>query len=612
MRLIFYIFLFSQLFNFFDVLAEKNKNKTSDTQIKWEKIDNNESINLKKIIWESYKNDEGYFESKILNKIENSSDKNLLNTKKEKTKFINQQNNKKELLEIQPHIPLNNFLNSGDFIFFSNLVSAFSGGAGGGTGHQNYGLGFHYGLSDYSLISLYFSETDDPLYNLIEGQLIPNNWASIALAYKRQILESEDFKNSLSFSSSLEYWIVSSGGDNEKSIYNEIDNSTGLDRYENFIYSLSFPFTSKLNDQTKFFLVPGMAFIPDKLGDKNIGKNFYGNNYFLTSGINFDITPDVQLIGSYTHIFGPGYNSFDKNLKYHRNSIYSYGFNWNLNPIIGIEGKITNGYGSTPSTSLLTIPSDNKPLYYLGGKYSPKASLLDTKISPLEKENNLLLFGGLTVNNALFPERGVSQLNLNYDEKGNLFAFYGYSLSNIFQLELITGSFNDSNLMNKENSSLENTYLNKNTFNYRFGGKLLILSPQKKDPFWMTLRTSLGRNEGSNHKGYSFSELINTFRVNNWLAFNLSPKYFFSGVKSFGGIGVSSYINLLDNFQLIPEINTAFKKGSEFNSALAIRYNYSPGASVDLYYSNAAGIQDVGQLLEDKEHRLGIKLNFLY
>ncbi len=610
MRLIFYIFVFSQLFNLLDVLADKIKKEQADKQIKWERIDKKKSNTLKKIIWKSYNYDETYFERKNLNNIESNSNKNLFNKEKEKTKFDNQKINKQELLEIQPHIPLNNYLNSGDFILNSNFRSAFSGGAGGGTGHQNYGLKFHYGLSDYSLLSLYLSETDDPLYNLIRGELIPNNWANIALAYNTQILASEDFKNSFSFLTSLEYWAVSSGGDFNKSIYNEIDNSVGLDRYEKFIYSFSFPFSSQLNNRTKFSIVPGATFIPDTLGDKNIGKNFYGNNYFLASGINFDVANNFQLMGSYTYLFGPGHNSFDHNLKFHRKPIYSYGFNWNINPIIGIEGKITNGYGSTPSTSVLTIPSDNKQLYYLGGRYKP--SFIDTQVVPLEKENELLLFGGLTVNNALFPERGFSQINLNYDEKGNLFAFYGYSLSNVFQLELSTASFNDVNLINKENSSLQSIYLNENTFSYRFGGKLLIFSPQKNDPFWMAFRTSLGRNEGSNHKGYMFSELINTFKINNWLAFNVSPKYFFSGVKSFGGVGVSSYIKLLDNLQLIPEINTSFKKGSDFNSALTLRYRYSPGASVDLYYSNAAGIQDVGQLLEDKEYRFGIKLNFLF
>ena len=108
------------------------------------------------------------------------------------------------------------------------------------------------------------------------------------------------------------------------------------------------------------------------------------------------------------------------------------------------------------------------------------------------------------------------------------------------------------------------------------------------------------------------SELINTIRVNNWLAFNISPKYFLSGVESFGGIGFSSYINLLDNLMLIPEINTSLKNNSDFSSTYAFRYSYSQDKSIDLYYSNAAGIQDIGQFLQDKKSRVGIKLNFIY
>ena len=610
MRLVFYIFAFTQLFFLLDLPAEKIKKEQNERTIKWEKVLEKKSNNLKKIIWKSYNGDDTYFENKNINNTHNNSENIFLNIKKNKKKFKNQQKNKQELLEIKPHIPLNNFLSSGDFIVSTNWVSAFSGGAGGGTGHQNYGLKFQYGLSDSALISLYLSETDDPLFNLIGGELIPNNWASIAVAYKKQILESKDLKNSLSFSNSLEYWVVSSGDGNKKSIYNEIDNSVGTDRFEKLIYSFSFPFTRQLNNQTKFSIVPGLTFMPDKLGDKNFGKNFYGNNYFLATGLNFDIAANLQLISSYTYIFGPGNNSFDENLDFKRKSIYSYGFNWDVSPVVGIEGKITNGYGLTPSTSFLTIPSDNKPLYYIGGNYKP--FLEDTRFAPLNKKNELLLFGGLTVENALLPERGISKLNLNYDEKGNLFAYYGYSLSNVFQLEVSSGSFNEVNLKNLNNSKLQNIYLDENTFNYRFGGKLLILSPQKNDPFWMTLKTSLGRNEGANHQGYAFSELINTFRLNNWLALNISPKYFFSGVESFGGLGISSNINLLENFQFIPEINTSLKNNSDINSTYAFRYSYAQDKSVDLYYSNAVGIQDIGQLLENKEYSFGIKLNFLY
>ena len=63
---------------------------------------------------------------------------------------------------------------------------------------------------------------------------------------------------------------------------------------------------------------------------------------------------------------------------------------------------------------------------------------------------------------------------------------------------------------------------------------------------------------------------------------------------------------------LIPEMNTSLKKDSYLNSTLALRYSFTPAKSLDLYYSNAAGVQDIGQLLKDNKYRFGIKLNFLY
>ncbi len=627
MKFIFYLFIINQIIVNFDVLADKVKKKTSPyNPIKWEKIKENNSNTLKKVIWKSYGEDESYFGEEKSNiksiykdinfRKEKTNIKSIykdINFKKEKNRLSNKQKAKKELLQIQPHIPLNNFLDFGHFTFSSTWKSAFSGGAGGGIGNQNISLKFDYGLSDDSLLSLYFSESDDPLFNLIDGDLIPNYWASFALAYKQKVFESENLKNSLSFAVSLEYWNVSSGSNEEnakkKSIYNQLDNVAGHDKHEKFIYSVSFPFTHDLNKETKLSLIPGATFLPDKLGNKNIGRNFYGSNYFLSTGIQSDILQNIQLLGSFTYLLGPGFNSFNQDLEFNRNSIYSYGIYWDVNSIIGIEGKITNGYGTTPSTSLLTIPSDNKPLYYLGGVYRPFGK--ENRFVPLEKNIRQLLFGGLTVNNALVPERGASQISFNYDEKGNLFSFYGYSLSKMFQLEVLNiGSFNNLNLRGDENLNLYSTYLGEDNLNFRLGGKLLIFSPQKDDLFWVTLRSSVGRNFETN-KGYLFSELINTFRVNDWLVFNISPKYFFSGVESFGGLGFSSYINLLDNLQLIPEINTLIKNDSDLNYSLALRYSFSHKKSLDLYYSNAAGVQDIGQLLKDKEYRLGIKFNYL-
>ena len=62
MKFIFYIFLFSQLFNFLGVFAEKVKEDPSGMNpVFWEKMEENKSKPLKKIIWKSYKQDENYF-----------------------------------------------------------------------------------------------------------------------------------------------------------------------------------------------------------------------------------------------------------------------------------------------------------------------------------------------------------------------------------------------------------------------------------------------------------------------------------------------------------------------------------------------------------------------
>ena len=407
----------------------------------------------------------------------------------------------------------------------------------------------------------------------------------------------------------LEYWRHASGSKDSKSIYNQKDTLDGRDRLDNLIGSLSLPISKKLNERLTTLIVPGVTFLPDKLGSKGIGENAYGNNFYIGSGIVLDMAKDFNFLASYTSPLGPGNNYFDKDLNYSRKSIYSIGLGWDVNSKIGIEGKITNSFGATPSTGLLTIPSDNLPLYSANIIYRPYEK--DTYLTLLNERDKSISNGGITVNNALIPKAGTSQINLNYDEGGTLFGFYGYSLSNIFQVELLNiGSFNGLNFGGDKNSNLYSTYLSDNNLNFRLGGKLLIFSPQKNDLFWVSLRSSVGRNNDTN-QGYVFSEFINTFRVNNWLAFNVSPKYFLSGVESFGGIGFSSYINLFDNLMLIPEINTSIKKNSDLNSTLALRYCFSPEKSFDLYYSNAAGVQDFGQLLKVKDYRLGFRFNFL-
>ena len=606
MRLIFYIFFLSQIFNHIGFIAEKvNADQLELNKIKWKRVPKKNPNPLKKIIWKSYNNDEIIFENLNVNeasktKFEPSSKERIYEPLK-KSHF--------SLTEIEPFLPLNNYLDYGNFQTSVRWKSSFEGGLSGGTGQQNPSFVLDYGISDSSLLSIYITGADDDLYNLVGGQKINYYWQNYAISFKKKLINEKNFNFGLSWVSTFEYWRHASGSETAKSIYNQKDDSFGKDKFDELVGAISFPISKNLNDKFTALIVPGITFLPEKLGSKGIGKNTYGNNFYIGSGLVYDVADNLNLLFSYTSPLGPGNNYFDSDLNYSRKSIYSFGLGWEVNPKIGIEGKITNSYGASPSTGLLTIPSDNLPLYSANITYRPYGE--DTKLNPLNERDKLISNGGITVDNALIPRAGTSQFKFNYDSRGNLFGFYGYSLSNIFQLELLDiGSFKDLNLSGSKNSNLL-TYLGENNLNFRLGGKLLIFSPQKNDLYWATLRSSVGRNDNTN-QGYLFTEFMNTFRLNNWLALNISPKYFFSGVESFGGIGFSSYINLSDNLMLIPEINTSIKNDSDLNSTLAIRYSFSSEKSLDLYYSNAAGVQDIGHLLKDNENRLGIKLNFLY
>ena len=583
--------IFSQLLLNLNSSAREEKNYISSSKIIWEKIERNEIKNYNQIIWEEYR---GPLEFDL-----------------KKESFVLIENNIfEELTEIEPYLPFNTFLDSGEIITTIQWKSAFNGGVGGGTGNQNISSRIDFGLNENTLFSLYLSETDDPLFNSINGEIIPNNWASIALGYKKKLFESKKRKDSLSFSSSLEYWVVSSGSESKKSIFNQVNNDIGLDKHKELIYSFSFPYKKTLSKRSSIALVPGMTFLPKIIGERNVGDNFYGNNFYFGSGFKFDFSDNIGLNGSYTYLFGPGNNYFDDTLKFSRKPIYSFGLNWDLNPIFGIEGKITNGYGSTPATGLLTIPSDNEPLYYLSGTYKPYQK--DTVLKPLEKEDEILLMGGLTVSNGLIPIRGKSQVGLNYDSNGNIFGSYKYSLSNLFQLEIINvGSYKKTNYNSNKNTEIRNTYLDKENLNYRIGGKLLLFSPQKNDPLWLSSRISLGRND-STKQGYLFSELISTLKFNKKLTFNISPKYLFSGTDNIGALGISSNLNLLKSFSVITEANIGISDNSESNNTFAFRYYYSPDKSLDLYATNAEGLSDIGQMLKSDDYKFGIKLNFIF
>ena len=499
---------------------------------------------------------------------------------------------------------------------FYQLAPMAGGGDAGGTGNQNYVGRIDVGLSERLQLSGFYSEADDPLFTAINGKTPnpANFWQSYGGALQLQLFNKPSWK--LGLAGSLEGWNVGSGGCDSFSCKDDIGaspnifNDSGQRVYtRNLVGSLALPLSWQASKTLELTFTPGVSFLPASQGAGQGGSgSFYGTNITLAAGVAWRLAPQLTLFGSGLVPLGPGNNSFDSTLNFQRVPILSGGLNFALNPRIGLEAALTNGFGGTPATAVLALPSDNQLMYTARLVWNPMAR--DTPELPFTPRSRSLTLGGLTVNTATVPPAGVVNLWANADSEGNLFGQVAWSASNDFQFVLFdAGAFRNVTPI----TPLVSTYATTGGFNQRFGGKAVFLQQLRGAPFTASGAITLGRNyDASSFQGYLYAEAIASWEANKWLALNLNPKLAWSGVDTPFGIGVSANIQLGRSFQLIPEVNAVATDAGSSNASLALRWLASGTTALDLYVSNAAGLYDMGQLLRSDQARVGGKLTLQF
>jgi len=578
---------------------KENNNSFKNKKIQWEKLEINHN-NKNKINWERINLNQKQKNIERIDQIIKSKEKET-----ESRKYYLQDLDNLLPRQISPTIQINNFPEVGDFSQKFTLKSAFSGGDAKGTGNQNYSYRVDYAMYNNTFFSVYISEADDPYFNNIKNYKnnpAKNFWRNYSLVFNKKINQNKYKKLKLSFNSAIELWDL-------ETVYKK-DNILKYASTNRIIGSFAFPATYNLNKRINFTAAPRFSLLPEKVGSGVESKNYYGNSFSIGIGGDLKINKSLHFLTGYSFIFGPGFNSFDENMDFSRNNIFNIGFQWDPNPRINLRASISNGFGATPSTGNLTIPSDNLPLYELNLKLN--SFYFDYPLRELSEREFSLLHKGLTIDTALVPEYGKNQLWLNIDNKSSYFGYYGYSFSNIFQLEIINlGSFkNPTQNLSDKYKKLTDTFAGENNFNNRFGGKLLLLSPTKGNPFWLSTRITLGRDQESD-QGYHFIELPSTFELNPKIALNISPKYLWSGHGNLSGLGLGINYKINNKLQLIPEMIFNIPDNEHNNNSIILRYLNNKNSSLDLYISNALGTQDLGQLIKSNKYKYGFKINLI-
>ncbi len=509
---------------------------------------------------------------------------------------------------LSPSFPTGNLLEKGDNQIKVFSLSAFSGGDASGTGNQNYAFRFDIGMLENLQVSGFFSAADDPLYstpNSHSTNQTPNFWESYGASLKTPLYKQNNW--SIALESSIELWNVQSGAPN---IFNS---SNKLVSTKNLVGSITLPASFQVTKDLQVSILSGISFLPQKQGHNQGGEGtFYGNNIFAGTGLMWRPISKITFLTSAILPLGPGDNSFNSDLDFKKKPILNFGIDWDLNPRIGLEGRLTNGFGATPSTGILTLPSANQLGYYAGIKYTPSA--IDSPQREFTFRETSLSKGGLTVGSALIPPGGTTQAWGNLDSSGNVFGYLGHSISNNFQLDIINlGKFNDIPPREGNTKAIVNEYLSNNGVKTRVGGKIILLSPKSKIPIWTALRLSAGRSRWlSGGQGYLFSEFITTWEPTRRIAININPKAAWNNISTPKGVGLGANIQVSKKLQLIPEYNLVESPKDNNNYTIALRWLLTEDFNIDIYGSSAAGLQDIGQLIGADETKLGTRFNLTY
>ena len=300
----------------------------------------------------------------------------------------------------------------------------------------------------------------------------------------------------------------------------------------------------------------------------------------MSGGVLFQPFSELGFTASLAQPIGTGTNSFDTDLPFARVPIYSAGINLDLNPRIGFQGIITNGFGTTPAIALLALPPDNRVGYSASFVYTPGTA--DTPQVPLTPRQQTLAKGGLTVNTALVPPDTTTMAWINADNDKKFDQFVGYSISNAAQLNIFSSI---SSKTTPQINQYANYFADDSGWNWGVGAKAVAFSPLRGAPFWGAGYIRMRRaTDDVNERapGYLFAETMATLELNKKVAINFNPKSAWSEIGNLWGIGLSSNIELTPSLELVPEANIVINKTSQSNATLGARWSANDKFSIDV------------------------------
>ncbi len=463
-----------------------------------------------------------------------------------------------------------------------------------GTGNQLYFAGIDYAPSRDFELGFIWQDFSDTLSSTIAGDPAPRlEFQTAALRGKYRFLNNA--RLSMAVEGSVESFVYKSS---------TFGTLTGPNR-RNTVGMLALPVTYEMSPQLQFHLSPGVAVFPETVG----AASFFGVIPHVSAGVSWKPSDRWALYGHVTVPFGDGGNTIETSGAISNTPVWTVGTRYNVTPKYGVDLYVTNSFGVTPTTRILTFPPDgDTPIVGVRINYFPgfAANYPDTYRGPVQpvtartvslQQDGFTLSSGDTIEPARAELRGAYGTNENY------------SISAIFspdrdgQIEVHYEQWADDGTLGPP--TIPNT-----DARVMAGGKLRLKDQNNGDAFSLSAHALLGRDSGGT--GVFYVGLPATYQVNQDFAVNVNPKVAGFGNTTTFGLGVGVNYEVFNGLEAIAEV-TAVDNGNDPVWAAGVRYN-APGSSIsiDAHATNAIGRYGLGTMVAQSETKfaIGAKIHF--
>ncbi len=464
-----------------------------------------------------------------------------------------------------------------------------------GTGNQIYYGGIEWGATDRLQLGAGIQYFQDPPGAPILGTSPDSKFYTISAQAKYQFIENDR-------------WAISALGSLELLGFESalFGTDPGPDD-QHLIGALQLPITYKASDQLQFHLTPGVSIFPDDIN----GIEYFGSVTYV--GVGATWKPNERWL-AYGHVNTPlsGGNAISSTRSIEREPVWTVGTQFNVSPKTALNVFATNGFGTTPATSILPFfPDGDITMVGATVTYTPgngpnyRSNYRGIQSEPQTPRNASLQLDGFTLSSADTISPRAVQLSAFYGDDDNAGGALIIAPDYDFQAELIVEQPSD------DGSVVAGDLVPNFDTRYWIGAKLRLLDQNNGSPVSVSVHPMLGRDTSDGLTGVLYLDVPVSYKANDQLVWSAVPKFAAWGDTRLYGLGLGVNYGFAKGFEVIGEV-TPVSEDQDTVWAAGVRYHI-PGAPVhlDVHATNAISRYGLGTLVSQDDVKVAFGATLL-